>query len=67
LLLSFFLSFFLSFVLSFFAPLSTTKLIPQTATDADEDDGYILSFLNNWTAEESDFVVFDAKDIAKGV
>ena len=37
-----------------------------TAPDADEDDGYIVSFLNNWAAGESDFVVFDAKDIAKG-
>mmetsp|Transcript_2587 Transcript_2587/g.2693 ORF Transcript_2587/g.2693 Transcript_2587/m.2693 type:complete len:593 (+) Transcript_2587:54-1832(+) len=34
--------------------------------DADEDDGYILSFLNNWKADLSEFVVFDAKDISKG-
>jgi hypothetical protein len=34
--------------------------------DAEEDDGYILSFLNNWKAGLSEFVVFDARDISKG-
>jgi hypothetical protein len=38
----------------------------DAAPDADEDDGYILSFLNNWKAGLSEFVVFDAKDISKG-
>ena len=42
--------------------LSIYRIVP----DADEDDGYILSFLSNWAAGETDFVVFDAKNISKG-
>ena len=36
------------------------------APDAAEDDGYLLSFLNDWSQGVTDFVVFDAKDITKG-
>ena len=39
----------------------------STAEDADEDDGYVLTFLNNWKEGVSDFVIFDAKDISKGL
>ena len=33
---------------------------------AAEDDGYLLSFLSNWKAGISEFVVFDASDVSKG-
>ena len=33
---------------------------------AAEDDGYLLSFLSNWQAGISEFVVFDASDVSKG-
>ena len=34
--------------------------------NAAEDDGYLLSFLSNWAAGKSEFVVFDASDVSKG-
>lgn len=38
----------------------------NTPAGAAEDDGYVLSYLSDWTKNKSEFVVFDAKDIAKG-
>ena len=35
-------------------------------SDADEDDGYVLSYLSNWNKDVSYFVIFDAKCISKG-
>ena len=34
--------------------------------EAREDDGYVLSFLSNWKAGKSYFVIFDARNISKG-
>ena len=34
--------------------------------DAAEDDGYLLSYLSDWKKGKSEFVVFDARDVAKG-
>jgi hypothetical protein len=38
----------------------------NAAATAAEDDGYLLSFLNDWKQGKSEFVVFDARDVAKG-
>ena len=35
--------------------------------EAREDDGYVLSFLSNWKAGKSYFVIFDARNISKGI
>mmetsp|Transcript_10997 Transcript_10997/g.17939 ORF Transcript_10997/g.17939 Transcript_10997/m.17939 type:complete len:167 (+) Transcript_10997:355-855(+) len=38
----------------------------NAAADADEDDGYLLSYLWDGLAKEAFLVVFDAKDVTKG-
>ncbi len=50
-----------------YAPRKNKKTPENNSSDgAEEDDGYLLSYLFNGKTKTSEFVIFDAKDVSKG-
>jgi len=47
-------------------PVFAPRKLPDGSFATGEDDGYLLSYIFNGRDMQSDFVVFDAKDITKG-